>query len=175
MCTFHYGIWYRSAPAGIRRLPTRTREERFWSKVDKSGECWIWTAGHFKAGYGSFSQGRSIPGLAHRASYEMAFGDIPEGMMVDHICHNRGCVRPEHLRLATNKQNMENPSGLRSDNTSGVHGVFWDKASNKWRGLVHHNGRSHNVGRFASKDDAAEAVRLKRLELYTHNELDKAN
>lgn len=79
-------------------------EERFWSKVDKSGDCWIWTAGT-RRGYGQFyKDGRHQP--SHRVSFESANGPIPEGLVVDHICRNPSCVRPTHLRAVTQRQNL---------------------------------------------------------------------
>lgn len=81
--------------------------ERFWGKVNKGGpdECWQWKAGTAK-GYGSFyiSHRRSYP--AHRFAYELANGKIPEGMVIDHLCRNRGCVNPNHLEPVTNVENV---------------------------------------------------------------------
>lgn len=77
---------------------------RFWSKVDKSGDCWLWTAGVIKHGYGKFSIGRQSIG-AHRFAYEITFGPPTPGMCVLHRCDVRQCVRPEHLWLGTKLDN----------------------------------------------------------------------
>lgn len=93
-------------------MPDRTQRrrpaiERFWEKVDKSGDCWIWTAYKSPAGYGSFGvRAGESPQLAHRVSYRMTHGDIPEGMQVLHSCDNPPCVRPEHLSLGTGLDNV---------------------------------------------------------------------
>jgi len=80
-------------------------EERFWPKVDKTGDCWLWTGWRNDEGYGYIRDvGRIV--RAHRASYELTQGAIPEGMMVLHKCDNPPCVRPDHLRLGTNGDNM---------------------------------------------------------------------
>jgi len=109
---------------------------------------------------------------AHRISYELANGPIPDGMQVDHICLNPACVKPEHLRLATQKQNNEHRAGLPITNTSGVRGVSrgW---RGKWRASVGHYGGRHYLGHFATMQEAEAAVIAKRLELFTHNDLDR--
>ncbi|MGI9460561.1 MAG: HNH endonuclease, partial [Pirellulales bacterium] len=78
----------------------RTTEERFWEKVDRRGtnECWEWQAGKDKDGYGRFWFVNETV-KAHRFSYELHKGDIPEGLYVLHSCHNTSCVSPNHLRV----------------------------------------------------------------------------
>lgn len=81
----------------------KSRAERFWSKVEKGGECWTWTASTLKAdGYGQFGKGER----AHRVAWELAYGAIPTGLHVLHHCDNRICVRPGHLYLGTHQDNM---------------------------------------------------------------------
>ena len=79
--------------------------QRFWDKVDKTGDCWEWTASRQKFGHGLFKVGNKVE-KAHRISYEFHIGPIPEGLMVRHKCDNPPCVRPEHLELGTRADNV---------------------------------------------------------------------
>jgi hypothetical protein len=147
-------------------------EERFWAKVNKTEGCWNWTGCTFPGGYGSFSISRKNQ-AAHRVSYEMAFGPIPDGMEIDHTCHERGCVNPNHLRLATHKQNSENRAGARADNRTGIRGVHWHSQTRRYRATVYHNKRSFHGGSFLTAEEAEAAVIALRKELFTHNDLDR--
>lgn len=81
-----------------------TREDRFWAKVRKTDTCWLWTASTMGGGYGQFRvPGRSA--YAHRFSYELAYGDIPLGLVIDHTCSVPCCVNPAHLQAVTQGEN----------------------------------------------------------------------
>jgi hypothetical protein len=94
---------------------------RFWAKVDKDGPtpehrpdlaaCWLWTAARQRKDRDSYgvigvtAGGRYRMHLAHRVSYELHVGTIPQGLQLDHLCRVRRCVNPEHLEPVTNREN----------------------------------------------------------------------
>lgn len=115
ICRTHYRQWLRDPT--VERPSKRTPEQRFWEKVDKDGPipehkpelgpCWIWTAlVNRGTGYGQFYPQHGATVGAHRYSYELANGPIPEGLQVHHECHTRRCVHPNHLRASTRAENM---------------------------------------------------------------------
>ena len=77
-------------------------------------DCWVWTGRRHTAGYGC-SPHRSTHYFAHRASYELVNGQIPHGLVLDHLCRNRLCVNPGHLRTCTIAQNVTAPGSLAAE------------------------------------------------------------
>lgn len=83
-----------------------TVEDRFWSKVEKTETCWLWhgTKGHF--GHGRFTIGMLPYHQAHRLAWEWANGPIPDGLFICHHCDVACCVRPSHLFIGSQADNM---------------------------------------------------------------------
>jgi len=79
---------------------------RFHSKIIKTDSCWIWDAAKNNKGYGLFQENNNR-WLAHRYSYTIHNGEIPQGMFVCHECDNPPCVNPKHLWLGDNSTNMK--------------------------------------------------------------------
>lgn len=73
-------------------------------KVVKGPDCWLWTGNKTKKGYGHFRATEKLT-YAHRFAYETYVGPIPKNMTIDHICNNPSCVRPDHLRVVSNRNN----------------------------------------------------------------------
>src|SRR5882672_8799966 len=93
-------------------MPRRDPTERFWSFVEKCPGCWLWTGGTAgKMHHGVFGvrdpEGKMRTTYAHRFSWEIHKGPIPSGMWVLHRCDVPRCVRPDHLFLGTQQDNMD--------------------------------------------------------------------
>lgn len=156
---------YREAPREIHPRLSDRQLRRFWQSVEKSDGCWEWRGIRNRQGHGRFFAQYSGY-FAHRISFELVNGDIPEGLVIDHKCWNRACVRPDHLRAVTQLENMRNLSGAHADSKSGIRGVSWDRTRSKWRVDICVNYKRIGVGRYNSLDEAREAAIAARLEYF---------
>ena len=90
-------------------------QKRFWEKVTKTNKCWNWNGSKNKHGYGMFVIA-GVRYLTHRLSYEFLKGEITNGLVIDHLCRNSGCVNPAHLEVVTTRVNVLRGIGLSAIN-----------------------------------------------------------
>jgi hypothetical protein len=94
---FLHGHWARISGVGLKDPKYAAR---FWAKVEKTDACWLWRGSKDPAGYGIVKLERR-QARAHRVAYELAVGPIPDGLTIDHLCENKGCVNPDHMEPVT--------------------------------------------------------------------------
>jgi len=124
MCEMHRGRFRRNGSLESKRI-IGDDAARFWSYVDQDGPmpehrsdlgpCWVWTGGRSNFGHGVTHGGNLNIRLAHRLSWHLNVGPIPEGLCVLHHCDNPPCVRPEHLFLGTKADNTADMIGKGRD------------------------------------------------------------
>lgn len=123
--------------------PTTAPAIRFWSKVNVTDTCWLWTAGTDKDGYGIFY----LNGRGTRA-HRYPLGDIPLTLEPDHLCRVRNCVRPDHLEVVTVLENVMRSEGVAAINASKTHCVNGHEFNEANTRLIEQaNGRPRRVCR----------------------------
>ncbi len=113
----------RPGLAVLNRERARPESERFAEKVMPVLDgCHLWMAAVDRDGYGNFFVRGHGKDKAHRVSYRMKYGAIPEGLVIDHLCRQRSCVNPRHLRAVTANQNaLENSESVLAINARKTH------------------------------------------------------
>ena len=136
------------------RLKGFSAEDRFWPQVLMVENCWQWIGTVNAQGYGHF-WGGDKPRSAHRWAYEHFRGPIPEGLEIDHLCRNPGCVNPEHLEPVTPKENMRR--GIRATRTHCLKGHEYTPENTR------RNGRGTRVCRTCALAFQSRWAKQKRL------------
>jgi hypothetical protein len=119
-CQMHYRRWYRYGDplAAPKKDPPHVR---FWRFVNKTDSCWNWTGHTTDGGYGQFATTPTERVMAHRYSYILIIGGIPDGLTLDHLCRNRACVNPLHLEPVTMRENTLRGNTLQARNAAKTH------------------------------------------------------
>lgn len=147
-----------------RHKDDRSPLERIMARSEPDGECVAWLGATDGKGYGMlFLDGR--PHRVHRLVWAALRGPIPEGMVIDHLCHRRNCVRVEHLRLATVAENSRHRRGASALSTTGHRNVYWSKRRKKFQVAVGFEGRSYGHYHECLEDAIEEAGQI-RAELF---------
>ena len=144
----------------LRYMPLRSDDDetRLMSRASRAdGGCLIFEPGALNqhSGYGALftSRGREY---AHRTAYRVWVGEIPEGMIVNHICGTRSCIEPSHLEVVTHQENSEYRTVMQSNNTSGYRSVY--PMGSRWRVQIQRGGMSVHIGCYDTLEEAAAAV-----------------
>lgn len=115
---------------GFKPTPLAERFARHVNKTDDLFSCWLWTGYTSPSGYGRIAKGDRHPILAHRLAWIITYGPIPKGLLVLHRCDTPACVRPDHLFLGTQRDNVQDMilkgrDGLRGERN------HWSKFTNE--------------------------------------------
>ena len=159
-CYKHYRRWQRHGdPLMVKQAHYESPEESLAARTEWRGGCLVWVGYVSPKGYGTIKAQGSM-WLTHRYVWTKKYGQIPEGMQVDHVCHNRACVKIDHLRLVKPVENSQNRSGAVPGTASGVRNVKRNGAG--WSASIKKDGRQIHLGTYRTIDDAAAVARLAR-------------
>ena len=163
LCNRHYFRFRRSGStdrfAGTKRF--HGPAVALTNRSTRVGECLLWDGKLDTHGYGVMVIKNKMRRV-HRVAFELAKGPIPEGLVIDHLCFNRHCVNPDHLRAVTNQMNTLRRRGANQNNKgTGLRNVYVNRSGSYFVSLTA-DGKRYYGGTFTSLEDAnAAAVQLR--------------
>jgi len=144
-------------------IATATDADRFRVKVDASGgnaACWPWTAKLETTGYGRvWWNGREES--AHRVAYVLRHGQIPDQLVIDHVCNTRSCVNPDHLRAVTHRENNARSSSPSAINAIKTHCKWGHEFTPENIYVPPKNPKSRHCRRCIARRDAEAVARAR--------------
>lgn len=170
LCGSHHKQQYLGKPLTPLRKVKSNKDPvtTFWSKVDKSGDCWLWTGAIKPNGYGVFPvYGRTQH--VHRLVFQFSGRDLSADEIVDHSCWNRACVNPEHLRVTNKVGNGQNLSRGARNPKSTYRNVECNQGSTYCVRLTI-DGRRTYLGNYATAEEANEVAVAARKRYYPHSQ-----
>lgn len=121
-CQVHYLRIKQYGRADL--LPKASVEDRFWKRVDKNQDCWVWKGAITPFGYGNWTwkeRGKLMTDSAHHFAFVLSGRKIPDGFHLDHLCRNRKCCNPDHLEPVTPRENTLRGIGPSAENARKTH------------------------------------------------------
>lgn len=133
----------------MSKRPAIQRFEEKYIPEPNSG-CWLWTGTVTYNGYGIFEvNGKKI--RAHRFSYELHKGPIPDGLTIDHLCRVRCCVNPDHLEAVTMRENTLRGYGISAQNARKTHCIYGHPLSGENIRVYKRPGRHQRICKTCQK------------------------
>ncbi len=122
LCQTHYFI--QKQYGRVELLARYDLEQRFWSRVEKGSDCWLWSGVITPQGYGNWTwrdDGNLRTDSAHHFAFILSGRKIPDGYHLDHLCRNRRCCNPDHLEPVTPRENTLRGIGPSAENARKTH------------------------------------------------------
>lgn len=167
-CNAHYLRWNRHGDplaGGPLRYADPEKAFEAYTIPEPNTGCLLWIGATHPYGHAQITVSSNVRMYAHRYAWERDNGPIPDGMLVDHICHTPQCVNADHLRLATKAENMQNRPGPQKNNTSGFRNVYWNKEKRAWDVQITKNRKTYRFGRYKNKEEAVQVAERERKNL----------